>query len=296
MADQGTRSFKQRSAPRQWSRSAKCRRWPRRSRSRHVRRQDANSASALAADASASGRHAPFPRHAGIRHHRRQASAEVERIQARFQMSGGRIEWLSLTDANAPRSSRTRWAPTPPSSGRLSRTRRSPSTKGPRQRARRLGFADDKGQLEELPARHVEGPRYLRGCKACFPGYALVTLSTEEALDGGTLTSEPLDAVDDPITEAQTEQVHARRQKWTPTSKVLRLLPRSKRSPICASGFCQRYRSAEPQAQGQASRRRREMIEQGSPEWFAARVGKLTASRMADAMAKIKTGYSANRR
>lgn len=37
------------------------------------------------------------------------------------------------------------------------------------------------------------------------------------------------------------------------------------------------------------------MIEQGSPEWFAARVGKLTASRMADAMAKTKTGYGASR-
>lgn len=37
------------------------------------------------------------------------------------------------------------------------------------------------------------------------------------------------------------------------------------------------------------------MIEQGSPEWFATRVGKLTASRMADAMAKIKTGYGASR-
>ncbi len=37
------------------------------------------------------------------------------------------------------------------------------------------------------------------------------------------------------------------------------------------------------------------MIEQGSVEWFAARIGKLTASRMADAMAKIKTGYGASR-
>ena len=37
------------------------------------------------------------------------------------------------------------------------------------------------------------------------------------------------------------------------------------------------------------------MMEQGSPEWFAARVGKLTASRMADAMAKIKNGYGASR-
>jgi len=37
------------------------------------------------------------------------------------------------------------------------------------------------------------------------------------------------------------------------------------------------------------------MSDQGSPEWFAARVGKLTASRMADAMAKVKAGYGASR-
>jgi putative phage-type endonuclease len=37
------------------------------------------------------------------------------------------------------------------------------------------------------------------------------------------------------------------------------------------------------------------MIEQGTAAWFASRVGKLTASRMADAMAKTKTGYGASR-
>jgi putative phage-type endonuclease len=34
---------------------------------------------------------------------------------------------------------------------------------------------------------------------------------------------------------------------------------------------------------------------QKSPEWFAARLGKVTASRVADVIAKTKTGYSASR-
>lgn len=34
---------------------------------------------------------------------------------------------------------------------------------------------------------------------------------------------------------------------------------------------------------------------QGSPEWIAARVGKVTASRIADLMAKTKNGYGASR-
>lgn len=36
-------------------------------------------------------------------------------------------------------------------------------------------------------------------------------------------------------------------------------------------------------------------MEQRSPEWFAARLGKVTASRVADLMATTKTGYSASR-
>jgi putative phage-type endonuclease len=38
-----------------------------------------------------------------------------------------------------------------------------------------------------------------------------------------------------------------------------------------------------------------EMMEQGTDDWFAARLGKVTASRVADLMAKTKTGYSASR-
>ncbi|MEO8718356.1 MAG: lambda exonuclease family protein [Burkholderiales bacterium] len=37
-------------------------------------------------------------------------------------------------------------------------------------------------------------------------------------------------------------------------------------------------------------------LEQGTPEWLAARAGKVTASRIDDVMAKIKTGEAAARR
>jgi len=38
-----------------------------------------------------------------------------------------------------------------------------------------------------------------------------------------------------------------------------------------------------------------EKVEQGAPEWFAARLGNVTASRVADVIAKTKSGYSASR-
>jgi putative phage-type endonuclease len=37
------------------------------------------------------------------------------------------------------------------------------------------------------------------------------------------------------------------------------------------------------------------MMEQRSPEWFAARLGKVTASKVADVIAKTKSGYSTSR-
>ena len=38
-----------------------------------------------------------------------------------------------------------------------------------------------------------------------------------------------------------------------------------------------------------------EQVEQRSEEWFASRLGKVTASKVADVMAKTKTGYGATR-
>lgn len=37
-------------------------------------------------------------------------------------------------------------------------------------------------------------------------------------------------------------------------------------------------------------------MQQGTEEWFAARLGKVTASRVADVIAKTKTGYSTSRK
>lgn len=39
-----------------------------------------------------------------------------------------------------------------------------------------------------------------------------------------------------------------------------------------------------------------EMMDQGSEEWFTIRIGKVTASRVADVLAKTKSGYSASRK
>jgi len=36
-------------------------------------------------------------------------------------------------------------------------------------------------------------------------------------------------------------------------------------------------------------------MEQRSDEWFAARLGKVTASKVSDVMAKTKSGYAASR-
>jgi len=38
-----------------------------------------------------------------------------------------------------------------------------------------------------------------------------------------------------------------------------------------------------------------EMMDQGTEEWFTIRIGKVTASRVADVIAKTKSGYSASR-
>lgn len=38
------------------------------------------------------------------------------------------------------------------------------------------------------------------------------------------------------------------------------------------------------------------MLEQGTDEWFAARLGKITASRVSDVMAKTRSGYGASRK
>ena len=35
-----------------------------------------------------------------------------------------------------------------------------------------------------------------------------------------------------------------------------------------------------------------ELMEQGTEAWFNIRIGKVTASRVADVLAKTKTGYS----
>lgn len=125
-----------------------------------------------------------------------------ERIQARFQLSGGRIEFLSMSDTECE----ARF--THPLGADV-------TVKWTIEQAKKITFKSkdewrpltSKANWKNYPRQMLKARVISEGCKACFPGYALVTLSTEEALDGGTLTAEPIDALDDPITEAQAEQV-----------------------------------------------------------------------------------------
>lgn len=127
-----------------------------------------------------------------------------ERIQARFQMSGGRIEFVSMTDKECE--------------ARFTHPQGSDVTvKWTIEQAAKITYPTKDGwkslttkaNWRNYPRAMLKARVIAEGCKACFPGYALVTLSAEEAIDGGTLTSEPVDPGDDPITEAQAEQLRS---------------------------------------------------------------------------------------
>lgn len=127
-----------------------------------------------------------------------------ERIQARFQMSGGRIEFLAMSDKECE--------------ARFTHPQGSDVTvKWTIEQAAKITYYTKDGwkslatkaNWKNYPRAMLKARVISEGCKASFPGYALVTLSTEEALDGGTLTSQAIDVLDDPITEAQAEQLRA---------------------------------------------------------------------------------------
>jgi putative phage-type endonuclease len=56
---------------------------------------------------------------------------------------------------------------------------------------------------------------------------------------------------------------------------------------VRSSNWCKRFNEKETEMT--------EQIEQRTEEWFAARLGKVTASRVADVIAKTKSGYSTSR-
>lgn len=119
-----------------------------------------------------------------------------ERIQARFQLSGGKIKYLRYEDEcveaefSHPQGSTVvvKW-----DKERASKTMYY-TKDGWKPLA---GKANWKNYMRQMcKARTIS-----EGCKACYPAYALVTLSTEEAIDGGVLDSEVLQQNDEPALE-----------------------------------------------------------------------------------------------
>ena len=128
-----------------------------------------------------------------------------ERIQARFQMSGGKIEFMTYTDECVE--------------AKFSHPQGATLTVAwTIEQARKVKYYTKDG-WKPLAGKHnwANYPRAMlkarviaEGCRACFPGYALVTLSTEEALEGGALESERIDTYEgEPVAQIAPPSAHA---------------------------------------------------------------------------------------
>lgn len=131
---------------------------------------------------------------------------KAERVQARFQLSGGKIEWLELTDKVAkaefshPQGSKVtiEWT-IEQASKIIMRTKEGPKP------------LTNKDNWKNYPRAMLRARCVAEGARTSFPAYAIVTLATEEAMDYGTLESQVVedDGANDPITEAQLEALRA---------------------------------------------------------------------------------------
>lgn len=129
---------------------------------------------------------------------------KAERIAARFQLSGGKIEWIELTDKIAK--------------AKFSHPQGSDCTiEWTIEQVQKIMYRTKDG-LKSLGSKdnYKNYPRAMlrsrcvsEGARTSFPAYAIVTLSTEEAMDLGTLESQVITdediAADEPISADQLE-------------------------------------------------------------------------------------------
>ena len=133
---------------------------------------------------------------------------KAERIQARFQLSGGKIEFLSYTDEMV--------------SAKFSHPQGADVTvEWSMERAKKITFPTKEGpkplvgkpNWRNYPRAMLRARCVAEGARTCFPAYAIVTLATEEALDYGTLESQLIDhedaGADDPISAELLSQVQS---------------------------------------------------------------------------------------
>lgn len=131
---------------------------------------------------------------------------KAERILARFQASGGKVEWLVYTDTGVKaKFSHPQGAPveiewTIAHAAKIKYYKRGGE-------GGQGGWYPlvDKYNWKNYPRAMLRSRCIAEGVRACYPGTGLVLLSTEEATDYGTLESEPL--------PPEAEATHAIEQK-----------------------------------------------------------------------------------
>ncbi len=127
---------------------------------------------------------------------------KAERVQARFQLSGGKIDFHTLTDDKCKATFSHPQGSTVTIEWTLDRAKKimMRTKDGPKPLANKDNWKNYSRAM--LRARTVS-----EGCRTSFPAYAIVTLSTEEAMDYGTLESQVIedDGADDLISEEQRE-------------------------------------------------------------------------------------------
>lgn len=129
---------------------------------------------------------------------------KAERIAARFQLSGGKIEWIELTDTIA----KAKFSHPQGSEVTLDWTIERARAITYRTKEGKKSLAD-KDNWKNYTRAMLRSRVVAEGCRTSFPAYAIVTLSTEEALDYGTLDSQVIanedTGADEPISAEQLD-------------------------------------------------------------------------------------------
>lgn len=129
---------------------------------------------------------------------------KAERIQARFQLSGGKIEFNTFTDECVSATFSHPQGSTVTIEWTIDRAKKimMRTKDGPKPLA-------GKDNWKNYPRAMLRARTVSEGCRTSFPAYAIVTLSTEEALDYGTVESQVIanedTGADDPVSAEQLE-------------------------------------------------------------------------------------------
>ena len=161
--------------------------------------RSADAAMSLIMLAEAEGQH---PAHAMMEYHVIDGKPvrKAEKIAARFMVSGGKIDWEELTDTVGR--------------ARFTHPLGSPCVvEWTIERAQKAGLVRANSPWTKNPKSMLRSRVWSEGCLQCFPGYALVTMSEDEARDLAFAETAQVVGVTDPTTDGQGDD---RVEVWLP--------------------------------------------------------------------------------